>query len=68
MIKVKTKVLGCFHSEEGAKEYLIIMRYIGTARKHGVDAFTAIREALDGNSDILIVVVSNTAKGSCLQN
>ncbi len=53
MIKVKTKVSGCFHSEEGAQEYLIIMSYIGTAHKHGGNAFTAIREALNGNSDII---------------
>lgn len=53
MIKVKTKVSGCFRSEEGAQEYLTIMSYIGTAHKHGVNAFTAIREALDGNSDII---------------
>ncbi len=45
MIKVKTKVSGCFRSEEGAQEYLTTMSYIGTANKHGINAFTAIREA-----------------------
>lgn len=53
MIKVKTKVSGCFRSEEGAQEYLTIMSYIGTAHKHGINAFTAILEALNGNSDIV---------------
>lgn len=53
MVKVKTKVSGCFRSEEGAQEYLTIMSYIGSARKHGVNAFTAIHEALNGNSDII---------------
>lgn len=53
MIKVKTKVSGCFRSEEGAQEYLTIMSYIGSARKHGINAFTAIREALNGNPDII---------------
>lgn len=53
MIKVKTKVSGCFRSEEGAQEYLTIMSYIGTAHKHGINAFTAIREALNGNPDII---------------
>lgn len=52
MVKVKTKVSGCFRSEEGAQEYLTIMSYIGSARKHGINAFTAIREALNGNPDI----------------
>ena len=53
MIKVKTKVSGCFRSEEGAQEYLTIMSYIRSARKHGINAFTAIREALNGNPDII---------------
>ncbi len=53
MMKVKTKVSGCFRSEEGAQEYLTIMSYIGTAHKHGINAFTAIREALNGNPDII---------------
>lgn len=53
MVKVKTKVSGCFRSEEGAQEYLTIMSYIGSARKHGVNVFTAIHEALNGNPDII---------------
>lgn len=53
MVKVKTKVSGCFRSEEGAQEYLTIMSYIGSAHKHGINAFTAIREALNGNSEII---------------
>lgn len=53
MIKVKTKVSGCFRSKEGAQEYLTIMSYIGTAHKHGINAFTAIKKALDGNADII---------------
>ena len=53
MVKVKTKVSGCFRSEKGAQEYLTIMSYVGSARKHGINAFTAIREALNGNPDII---------------
>jgi len=53
MIKVKTKVSGCFRSEEGAQEYLTIMSYIGTAHKNGINAYKAIREALSGNPNII---------------
>ena len=53
MVKVKTKVSGCFRNEEGAQEYLTIMSYIGSARKHGINAFTAIRKALNGTPDII---------------
>jgi transposase len=48
MIKVKQKVSGCFRTKEGAENYLTIMSYVGTARKQGVNPFTAIRQALDG--------------------
>ena len=37
----------------GAQEYLTIMSYTGTAHKHGINAYTAIREALSGNPDII---------------
>ncbi len=48
MVKVKTKVSGCFRSEDGAKDYLKIMSYVGTAKKHGVNAFEAILNAFNG--------------------
>ncbi len=43
MIKVKTKVSGCFRTEEGARDCLKIMSYIGTAHKQGYNAYEAIR-------------------------
>lgn len=49
MVKTKTKVSGCFRSEEGAKDYLKIMSYVGTAHKRGLNAYDAIRKALSGN-------------------
>lgn len=49
MIKVKTKVSGCFRSEEGIRDYLAAMSYIGTAKKHGKNAFQAILNVFEGN-------------------
>ena len=51
MIKVKTKVSGCFRTEEGARDYLKIMSYIGTAHKQGYNAYEAIKNAISGNPD-----------------
>lgn len=50
IVKIKTKVSGCFRSEEGIKEYLAVMSYIGTAKKHGKNAFQAILNAFKGNT------------------
>ena len=40
-------------NENGSKEYLNIMSYVRTAKKHGVNAFTAIQAALNDNPDII---------------
>ena len=48
MVKVKTKVSGCFRTEMGAENFLKIMSYVGTARKQGVNPFSAILLALNG--------------------
>ena len=53
MIKVKTKVSGCFRTEEGARDYLKIMSYIGTAHKKGYNAYEAIKNAISGNPDFI---------------
>lgn len=53
MIKTKTKVSGCFRSMDGASDYLTIMSYVGTARKHGRNAFEAIHQAISGVPDLL---------------
>ena len=54
MVKTKTKVSGCFRSDEGATAYLRIMSCIGTAKKHGINAFRAIAAAFAGNPDMVI--------------
>lgn len=53
MIKVKTKVSGCFRTEEGARDYLKIMSYIGTAHKQGYNAYEAIKNAISGTPDFI---------------
>ena len=49
MTKAKTKISGCFRTEEGAQEYLDIMSYVSTARKLGYNAYMAIQKAISGN-------------------
>jgi transposase len=49
MIKVKTKVSGGFRTLRGAATFLAIRGYISTARKNGVRAAHALRDALLGN-------------------
>lgn len=53
MIKVKTKVSRCFRTEEGARDYLKIMAYVGTAHKQGYNAYEAIKNAISGYPDFI---------------
>ena len=53
MIKTKTKVSGCFRSETGAKNYLKIMSYIGTAKKQGINPYEAIHKAILGTPEFI---------------
>ena len=52
-VKVKSKVSGCFRSNEGANAFLAIMSYVGTAKKNGINSFLAIQKAIQGNSDFI---------------
>ncbi len=53
-VKTKTKVSGCFRTESGAQDYLDIMSYISTGRKHGVSAYDALTAAFAGNAEIVL--------------
>ncbi len=46
MIKVKTKVSGCFRFEEGIRDHLAVISYVGTAQKHGQKCFSGYLECL----------------------
>jgi transposase len=48
MIKVKTKVSGGFRTLHGAQTFLALRGYISTARKNGLKAAHALRDALAG--------------------
>ena len=58
IIKVKTKVSGCFRKEDGAKDYLKIMSYVGTVKKQGYNVFDAILNAVKGTPYNVIPVVA----------
>lgn len=52
-VKIKSKIIGCFRSVEGAVNYLKIMSYISTAKKNDINAFDALSAAFAGNADII---------------
>lgn len=54
-VKTKIKVSGCFRSKEGAQNYLTIMSFISTAKKHGIKAFEALNAAFNGNAGAILV-------------
>lgn len=53
-VKTKIKVSGCFRSIKGGQNYLDVMSYLSTGRKHGVDAFSSLMAAFDGNPQIVL--------------
>ena len=53
-VKVKGKVAGCFRTVGGAGDYLRLMSYISTGRKHGVTSFAALKAAFDGDPFIVL--------------
>jgi len=48
MTKVQKKISGTFRSEEGATAFCRIRGYVSTARKNGLNALNAIRNAFEG--------------------
>ena len=52
MVKVKTKVSGCFRTKEGCQDFLNILAYSNTAKKHHVNPFHAILLAVKGQPSI----------------
>ncbi|MGL4345204.1 MAG: IS66 family transposase [Cellulosilyticaceae bacterium] len=53
MVKVKTKVSGCFRTKDGAQDFLDIMSYTSTAKKQGKSPLLALKNALLGKSHLI---------------
>jgi len=53
-VKTKTKVSGCFRTEDGAQNYLDVMSFLSTGMKHGVSVFNALTAAFAGNGTIVL--------------
>jgi len=53
-VKTKAKVSGCFRSMQGAQNYLTIMSYISTGRKHGISAFESLKAAFEDRPEIVL--------------
>ena len=50
MAKVKGKVSGCMRTVSGAENFAAIMSFIGSVKKHGINVFSAVKEAFLGNA------------------
>ena len=50
MVAVKRGVIGCFRSEKGAEEFVLIWSYLSSAHKHGISYYEAVYQALCGNA------------------
>jgi transposase len=53
-VKTKSKVSGCFQSNEGAQVYLTVMSFLSTASKYGVDAYEALKLAFAGKGKTIL--------------
>lgn len=47
-VKTQVKISGCHQSEAGARAWLDVRSYVSSARKHGITAFDALRQATAG--------------------
>lgn len=53
MVKVKIKFSGSFRTKEGSECFARIMSYVGTANKHGINVFFAVKNAISGQSNFI---------------
>ena len=50
MAKVKGKVSGCMRTLSGADDFAMIMSFIGSVKKHGINVFSAVKDAFLGKA------------------
>ena len=48
MVRMKSKVIGTFRSEQGAKDFLLLKAFTSTAAKAGIAAFDALLSMFQG--------------------
>lgn len=49
MVRMKSKVIGSFRSEQGAIDFLLLKSFTSTAAKAGIAAFDALLSMFQGN-------------------
>jgi transposase len=49
MVKLQQKISGCWRTLAGAEAFLILRSYLSTARKHGMNPLTALRQLFEGH-------------------
>lgn len=50
MAKLQMKISGCWRTVAGAEDWLRVRSYVSTVRKHHINAFTALCDAMTGNA------------------
>jgi hypothetical protein len=58
MLKVKTKISGCFRSMTASQEFMAIISYISTAIKQGLDPIEKLLDLLEGNNKKVMALAS----------
>ena len=49
MVKLQQKISGCYRTEAGATNYLVIRSYVSTARKQRINVLGALRDLFEGH-------------------
>jgi transposase len=50
MVKLQQKISGCWRTLPGAQAFLLVRSHLATARKHGVNALTVLRQLFEGTA------------------